>query len=201
MIELKVLQAVRLKGRVSPDAVADSVAEDSAAVREAVDAAIGSGYLTAGKTVRLSDEGRSHLQELLSAERSDVNDGVISAAYDDFRQVNADFKQLVSQWQLKDGEPNAHDDDEYDARILGRLADVHERVLPIIGSVTGEIPRLGSYADKLGIALKRVQAGETSWLTRPIVDSYHTVWFELHEELIQACGLTRQSEAEAGHAQ
>lgn len=37
-------------------------------------------------------------------------------------------------------------------------------------------------------------------LTRPIMDSYHTVWFELHEELIGASGLTRDEEAAAGHA-
>jgi hypothetical protein len=34
-----------------------------------------------------------------------------------------------------------------------------------------------------------VASGETIWLTRPIIDSYHTVWFELHEELIAATGL------------
>ena len=39
------------------------------------------------------------------------------------------------------------------------------------------------------------------WLVRPLIDSYHTVWFELHEELILAAGLTRESEAKAGDAQ
>ena len=39
------------------------------------------------------------------------------------------------------------------------------------------------------------------WLARPIIDSYHTVWFELHEELILVSGLTREGEARAGHAQ
>jgi hypothetical protein len=34
-----------------------------------------------------------------------------------------------------------------------------------------------------------------------IIDSYHTVWFELHEELILATGLTREDEAKAGHAE
>jgi hypothetical protein len=43
-------------------------------------------------------------------------------------------------------------------------------------------------------------AGDTTWLARPIIDSYHTVWFELHEELIAASGLTREEEARAGHA-
>jgi hypothetical protein len=33
-----------------------------------------------------------------------------------------------------------------------------------------------------------------------MIDSYHTVWFELHEELIAARGLSREEEAKAGHA-
>jgi hypothetical protein len=37
-----------------------------------------------------------------------------------------------------------------------------------------------------------------SWLTRPMVDSYHTVWFELHEEMIGLAGRTRATEAESG---
>jgi hypothetical protein len=35
-----------------------------------------------------------------------------------------------------------------------------------------------------------------SWLTRPMVDSYHTVWFELHEELIGMAGRTRSAEGD-----
>jgi hypothetical protein len=39
-----------------------------------------------------------------------------------------------------------------------------------------------------------------AWLTRPMVDSHHTVWFELHEELIGLAGRTRAGEAESGRA-
>jgi hypothetical protein len=53
----------------------------------------------------------------------------------------------------------------------------------------------------LRAALDRVRAGETAWLTRPLIDSYHTVWFELHEELILAVGLTREEAARSGNAQ
>lgn len=200
MIELKVLQAVRLKGRIAPDDIAATVGEDPAAVAEAVRAATEAGLLVEAKTVRLSPEGRSRLGELLAAERADTDQAAITAAYDQFRGVNADFKALVSDWQLKNGEPNTHDDADYDAAVLARLADVHRRVTPIAAAIATEIPRLAGYSDKLAAALAKVQSGETTWLTRPIIDSYHTVWFELHEELILAAGLTRESEAQAGHA-
>jgi hypothetical protein len=200
MIELKVLQAIRLKGRINPADIAPTVDEDPAAVADAVRTATDAGLLIEGKTVRLSPAGRPRLSELLAAERENVDKAAIAAAYENFRGVNADFKQLVSDWQLKNGEPNPHDDEVYDSAVLARLADVHARVAPIMATVTAEIPRLTSYSDKLAAALTKVQSGETTWLTRPMVDSYHTVWFELHEELILAAGLTRDSEAQAGHA-
>lgn len=200
MIELKVLQAVRLKGRAGPAEIAATTNEDAAAVGEAVNAAIKAGFLLEGRSLRLSPEGRTRLSELLAAERSKANNAAVEAAYDNFRGVNSDFKALVTDWQLKNGQPNAHDDTEYDSVVLARLAVIHERALPIINAVVAEIPRLAAYPDKLGSALAKVQSGETAWLTRPMIDSYHTVWFELHEELIQAAGLTRESEAQAGHA-
>ena len=200
MTELKVLQAVRLKGRIGPAEIATTTNEDPAAVAEAVKAATESGFVIEGKTLRLSPEGRTRLNELLAAERRNVDQVAIGAAYDKFRSINGDFKALVADWQLKNGEPNAHDDEEYDFAVLARLADVHQRVMPVAAQVITELPRLASYSDKLDAALAKVQSGETTWLTRPIVDSYHTVWFELHEELILAAGLTRESEAQAGHA-
>ena len=56
------------------------------------------------------------------------------------------------------------------------------------------------YGDRLADALRKVQAGEHEWLLKPLIDSYHTVWFELHEELISLAGLTRIEEATAGRA-
>jgi len=200
VIELKLLQAVRLKGRITAGEVAETTKEDPGVIAEAVEAATEAGFIIAGKTLRLSPEGRTRLNELLAAEREGVDQAAIAAVYDRFRDVNADFKALVADWQLKNGEPNPHDDDEYDAAVLARLADVHARVLPINTEVANDIPRLARYSDKLESALAKVTAGETTWLARPIVDSYHTVWFELHEELILAAGLTRESEAQAGHA-
>jgi hypothetical protein len=182
--ELAVLQAVRLKGRVSRDDLDP----------ELVDSLIASGFLLDGAMVRLTPQGRERLDELLAAERSSVDAATILAAYNEFRSVNAEFKALVTDWQLRDGQPNTHDDADYDAGVLARLDEVHRRMTPIAAAVSAELPRLGHYSAKLEAALDRVHAGETMWLSRPLIDSYHTVWFELHEELILAAGLTREAE-------
>ena len=77
---------------------------------------------------------------------------------------------------------------------------MHDEVLRIVADAAAHVPRLSTYGTKLAGAWARVKAGDVAWLTRPIADSYHTVWFELHEELIGVAGLTRQEEARAGHA-
>jgi hypothetical protein len=187
---LTVLQAVRLKGRVSRQDLAATLGEDHGAV---IDRLVGSGLLVDDKTLRLSPEGRARLETLLTGELRDVDRAAVSAAYDEFRSVNHEFKALVTDWQVRDGQPNTHDDVDHDAAVLGRLDEVHRRVKPILAAAAEQLPRLSRYSVKLQTALDNIHAGETMWLARPLIDSYHTVWFELHEELILAAGLTRET--------
>lgn len=200
MSELTVLQAVRLKGRIVEPQLVATLGEDASAVAQTVLQLAAAGMLLDGRSLRLSPEGRARLDSLLAQERSGIDQVALAQSYSEFRTVNHEFKALVADWQLKDGQPNAHDDAGYDAAILDRLDGIHHRVSPVLAAVVALVPRLGTYADKLDFALAKVKDGDTAWFTRPIIDSYHTVWFELHEELITASGLTREAEAKAGHA-
>jgi hypothetical protein len=199
--ELTVLQAVRLKGRVSLADLAATLGEDADDLAGTVDRLTESGLLVDGKPLRVSPDGRVRLGELLATEREHVDTAALADAYTKFRSVNAEFKALVTDWQLKDGQPNTHEDPDYDAAVLARLDDLHHRVTPIVDAAAAQLPRLSRYWAKLQSALDNVHAGDTAWLSRPLIDSYHTVWFELHEELIVAAGLTRESEAKSGDAQ
>lgn len=201
MMDLQVLQAVRLKGRVSPADLAHTLDADEAEIEETLRRLTETGLLIEGSTVRISPDGRARLAELLADERRGVDAAAMDAAYREFGSVNRDFKALVTDWQLRDGQPNQHDDPDYDAAVLARIDEVHQRVTPIVAAVTAQLPRLRGYPAKLAAALTKVKAGEIVWLTRPLIDSYHTVWFELHEELILAAGLTREQAAKSGDAQ
>lgn len=204
MTELAVLQGVRLKGRVSPADLAATLGTDVADITPVVERLTAAGLLTEGETLRITLTGTERLTALLAEERKGIDPRAMAAAYDDFRAVNEDLKRLVTDWQLKggpDGVPNTHDDADYDTAVLARLDDVHARVLPVIEAAAAQLPRLGAYATKLVAALDKIKAGETAWLSRPLIDSYHTVWFELHEELIVAVGLTREEAARSGDAQ
>jgi hypothetical protein len=199
--ELTVLQAVRLKGRVSLADLAATLGKDTDDLVATVDRLAQSGLLIDGKALRLSPDGRVRLDELLATERQHIDKAALAAAYADFRAVNPEFKALVTDWQLRNGQPNTHEDTGYDAAVLARLDNVHHRVAPIVATAAAQLPRLSRYSTRLQAALDKVHAGETAWVSRPLIDSYHTVWFELHEELILGVGLTRESEAKSGDAQ
>lgn len=181
--ELAILQAIRLKGRIGEAALAETLGSPRATVAAALDDLTRAGLTVSRDPVRLSDAGRGRCNELLAAERATANAHALATTYGVFHVINAEFKALVTEWQFS-----------HDAEVLERLDGIHRRVVPIIAAVAEQLPRLGAYSDKLEAALQRITAGDTSWLARPMVDSYHTVWFELHQELIQACGLTRRGD-------
>ena len=181
--ELALLQTVRLKGRIGR-------AELTGPVEECV----AGGLLVDAPMVRLTDAGRARLVELLADERAVVDHGAADRVYERFLVVNGGVKPLISQWQLT---RDAAGPDEVTA-VLDRLDELHREVVPVVAAASELVPRLGAYTDRLGAALRRARDGDMSWLTRPMVDSYHTVWFELHEELIGMAGRTRATEAESG---
>jgi pyruvate,orthophosphate dikinase len=85
--------------------------------------------------------------------------------------------------------------------VLKWLAELHVRVLPFIGRVTQISPRLSAYGARLNRAAERIADGDHRYVARIIADSYHTVWFELHEDLIALAGRTRADEPCAAQAE
>jgi pyruvate,orthophosphate dikinase len=195
--ELSLLRLLGLKGRASADVLADSLSSPSDAVVASYASLCECGLCTkAGGTLRLTAAGRDRLALLLAGERAHTDPAAVVALYEDFCVFDAELKQIMTAWQLKgDGAPNDHRDAEYDAAVLQRLANFRERVGPLLQRLASLSPRLAAYGVRLARAAARVAAGEQAYVARIIADSYHTVWFELHEELLALAGLTRRSEA------
>ncbi|WP_308162700.1 hypothetical protein [Nocardia alni] len=198
--EFAILQAARLKGRLSPDLAAESCGIDADTTLAEFSALREAGYVKGEPSVRLTPEGRAQLAALVAAERTDIDQDALTGRYEEFDHHNTDLKQIISDWQLKAGAPNDHTDQAYDQSVIARLADLHRAFGPLVEQIAKLAPRLENYSRRFDNALERVQAGDTSFVARPIADSYHTVWFEFHEELIGLLGLTREEEAAAGRA-
>jgi pyruvate,water dikinase len=199
--DLPVLRALRLKGRATPEEIAGATGLTLDEAQRTVAALIDAGEAREVRgTFMLLPPARERLESLLQEERATVDQAAVIGLYEQFTAVNDDFKALATDWQTRDGEPNLHDDPAYDQTVLDRLPDIHARVSPITERLGALAPRLAPYSGRLAAALARVRSGESEWLLKPLIDSYHTVWFELHEELISLAGLTRLEEAAAGRA-
>jgi hypothetical protein len=74
---------------------------------------------------------------------------------------------------------------------------VHDRGSPVTRSMANSIERFAIHRVRLRDALQRVENGEHDWFTSPRLDSYHTVWMQLHEDLLLALGIERSSEVPA----
>lgn len=116
--------------------------------------------------------------------------------YEAFERVNISLKQVITDWQTMTvgGKKvaNDHSDPDYDAEIIDRLGAVHEQVEPIIKRLAAQLPRLAIFGKKLLAALEAAEDGDHEWVSDIRRESYHTVWFELHEDLLRIMGRERQ---------
>ena len=147
----------------------------------------------------LTPTGRARHASLVAADlhAADAHD-VVRSAYDRFLEINQDMLGVCTAWQLRDVDGaqaiNDHGDASYDAGIVERLVGIHDRVRPVTADLRDAMTRFAGYGDRLRNALEKVVGGESEWFTKPMIDSYHTIWFELHEDLLCTLGIERSSE-------
>ncbi|HEX8803085.1 MAG TPA: hypothetical protein VF743_02795, partial [Acidimicrobiales bacterium] len=139
-------------------------------------------------------------ERAVAAEADDAaaRDG-ITGAYERFRHLNPGVLEACSRWQVRQvgGRPtrNDHSDPRYDDAVVRDLAALHGRARPVCDRLGAALDRYRPYGPRLGHALDRVRAGDIDWFTKPLIPSYHTVWFELHEDLLTTLGIDRSAEA------
>ncbi|MCE7006340.1 transcriptional regulator [Kibdelosporangium philippinense] len=143
----------------------------------------------------LTDAGRAADSERVAAELDTAGArAVVTKAYEDFLPLNPELLDLSTAWQMRsvDGvmTPNDHADSAYDARVLGRFVEFHQRADAVLAVLESAITRFGRHRARLGYALSRAQGGQLEYLVDRM-DAYHTIWFQLHEDLLTTLGLSR----------
>lgn len=205
---LRVLHAVRLAGINGADAVVERSEVGASRVASVLTEAQASGWVEQRVVVRdrrpsgwmLTAQGRRHGEALLAAEVALAGAAeALVAAYERFRTVNQQFLDVCTDWQLfpdEDGRRavNDHSDPDYDRAVVERLVRLDEVIQPVLADLASALARFEGYGERFAAARRLVEAGERDWFTRPLIDSYHTIWFELHEDLLATLGLERSHE-------
>ena len=193
-----VLHGLAIKTHADAVVVAAAVGLDEAEVQTALDEAVEKGRVArAGANYSLTPVARVALEgaysRLFAAQRADA---AFVAACERFEAINRELKALMTAWQTIeiDGESvlNDHTNKDYDDRLIDRLGALHERAEGVFHQLAAGLPRLAIYARNLEAALERAEDGAIEWVSGARIESYHTVWFELHEDLLRILGRTRQ---------
>src|SRR5690606_27907548 len=107
---------------------------------------------------------------------------------------NAELRAICTDWQVRGDALNDHTDHDHDERVIRRLVGLHRRARAVCRDLDAHLSRFGRYEGRLATARDKVLDGDGGWFTQPLIDSYHTVWFELHEDLLATLGIDRSAE-------
>jgi hypothetical protein len=191
------LHGLAIKKHGSPAEVGALMGLDEAQVAALLEQAAARGRAArAGAKYMLTAPAQMTLRSEYSRLYADLRaNAEMDAAYGAFEKVNAELKQLITDWQTVEVAgsrvPNDHSDKAHDARIIDRLGGLHETAERVIGRMAAHLPRLGVYVDLLTAALEKAEDGDHAWVSDAKLPSYHTVWFELHEDLLRVLNRTR----------
>lgn len=198
MNKFNAMHGLAIKKFANAASVADLLAGSDIDVAAGLADAVADGQAVSAKgAFMLSPKGHTALTEaypevfkLLRA------DETLQRGYAQFEFLNVELKQLITEWQTIEiaGEPvpNDHSDSEHDKKTIDRIAALHDRADPLIRNMAVSLPRLVRYADRLSEALDRVDDGQIEFVSGVKVSSYHTVWFELHEDLLRLLNRKRE---------
>lgn len=195
---LLTLHTLTLRQLADPEQLAAIIDQDVDDVKVALERAVEEKTAMGAKgSYMITPAGRALLDESypdwFAAERSSAE---ITAAMDRFEEgVNRQVLKLTTDWQTVevDGgrEPNDHSDADYDAKVIDRLAKVLDRTADVLAPLIEARPEVERFLERAGDALTRADAGETDYVSGVRVDSFHTVWFQLHEHILRITGRER----------
>jgi hypothetical protein len=166
-----VLLRLRLRGRIPHPRTAEAAALVTA------------GHATEkGDKLLLSPAGRAAADG--EYRRTGDAEETVRAAYDKFLPRNAEVIKVCHDWQAHPGQ----------WAVIDRLAAIDDKAGPIVRRLGTRVEEFDGYRGRLRHARTQVEEGERDWFTSPRIDSYHTVWMELHEHLLLALGIDRSEE-------
>lgn len=195
---LLALHALTLKQLSDVDGLVTIFGQDADDVKKALENAVAEGTAMAARDkYMITPAGRTVLDEAypqwFAHERSDAE---IGSAMESFESgVNKQVLSLTTAWQTVEvaGErqQNDHSDSSYDAKIIDKLGAVLDRTTTVLAPLTAAQPSVDRFLTRIADALTRAEDGELDYVSSVRIDSFHTVWFQMHEHILRITGRER----------
>jgi pyruvate,orthophosphate dikinase len=196
---------LHIKTISAADTLASCMLTTEDALQPVVDRLTEEGLLgRAAGSLLLTEAGTARAEELQKGDRERWGEESARRALDEFLPLDQRMKNTVTAWQMREADGaqviNDHTDEAYDASVLLQLGQLHADADAWLRSLGDAVSRFAQYLARFDRAMAAVRAGDSRFVASPRVDSYHSVWFELHEDLIRLAGRTREDEVAAGRA-
>jgi hypothetical protein len=188
----ELLHALRLKGRATVEELAGALADSPEEVQARLLRLESEGLAVQRASNRsegwmLTPRGR----DAHAVQARDIVSGQTRALLiDEYRQfldVNERTKRACAIWQTTT-------DEQRRSELLADLEEVQTAVMPALERSGEVVPRFGRYATRLRTALDRAHS-DPRYVVSPVLDSFHTIWFECHEDFRVTLGRSRHEEA------
>jgi len=189
-----VLHVLRLKGIAPTDVIAVHLEIAADDLQPILDPLSDQGLITMRETPRLSGwaltpAGRDRHAAAMAATRSPAVEAAIAPRYEEFLTLNGRVKAVSTGWQQL-----APDDAAGRWEAIDELGEIGAAADGIVAAIAAIVPRFAWHQRRLAAALEHLRSGDERYFTGVTVDSFHTVWFECHEDLIQTLGRERIAE-------
>lgn len=176
--EREVLHALAMAGVADPATVAGAADASADEVGETLESLASDGLVEETDGLwYVTDAGDERLTERCRARLDDRSLARLRERFDEFETLDGRMKDLASEWQAS-----------RDERLVSDLAALHAEVEAVFEPLGDGRRVYEPYLEDLRAALDALEDGREAYFTGTDVDSYHEVWFDLHDDLLRTLG-------------
>lgn len=181
--EREVLHVLAMEGIADTDTVVAETGLEESVVVETLAALEASGLVEEEGFWYATDAGERRLDELCRSRFDPTERDRLREVLDRFEELDDRLKALASDWQ-----------ESREAALVADLGDLHEDVESLFAGLDdGVADAYRPYLADLSAARAALADGEEAYFTSTEVDSYHEVWFDLHDDLLRTLGAGRHA--------
>lgn len=137
----------------------------------------------------VTEPGKNHGERLLAAELDLVGArDMIHAELDEFGPLNERVTGACTRWQLT--ELGIADPPATLSEVLRNLTSAADDLSRIEANLVARLPRFAGYHERFTSAVVQSRT-DPRWISGTDRESAHTVWFQLHEDLLATLGIPR----------
>jgi len=183
VVSRALLVALATRGPLENDALVAATGETGPEVRSGLEALLRQGLVAehAATPTRLglSTRGRTAAENAIVEERALLGP-VLEAVYREFAPLNQALKRALTAWQQEPSPPQARE-----------LLRVEQAARPMLDRLAALRPRYARLRTALREAGAGIAAGDTRFVAGLGVESLHSLWWQLHADLLAVLGRSR----------